>query len=364
MNKHYYSVKTTIKSIALVAFVIATLAACFPAKPPLGTAEQAVAARDQYNAGLITLRELEQSFSAVVNRFTQLAIVDRIVSEPPTQNSLDIPKADIETSFGIHAETSPGKFSFTPGGVSIGIEYLNGIDVLLDKMTYHPDTRLRGYNLTVTSNNRGYTTPAAEVVTLNITEIRPDLSSFVPSLLNTGASTTGSYEYVPTGAPSALKYDIMRVQGEVEAVGLSMQAIRQIRFVEKTVGATGSWESIETIVYLKSELPGVWWGFSATQSYIDNDMSLNVHMLAKEQALATSGLASFQPFAAASRVVYKGVRVAHLEGGPYTCDMNIANDIGSGTSIDLNWLDQARDTIFPSLKFPCSRTVLSLPELL
>lgn len=354
----------TIIKFSLPIAILALTACIPPPPPPLGTSDQAIAARAQFATGLAKLSALETEYASVINRFTDVAVVNKIISEPPKQIILDIPKADIDKDFGVYKQNANGTFEFFAGGFSVGVEYNNGIDLQLYEITYHPDTRLKGFKLAVSSNNRQIDTPASDEVTINITEFRPDLSKFVPTLLNTGASTEGTYAFTPNGATTPVEYQIKRNQGTVEAIGLSMQAARQLRFQELSAAAKPFWESLETIIYLKSELPGVWWGFSATQAYADDIMSLNIHMVAQEQSLATTGLASFRPFARTSRFVYQGARVADIAGGAYTCDMNVMGDVGTGTSIDINWIDGTVEKVFPSLKFPCSRTVLSLPALL
>lgn len=336
--------------------------ACKP--PPVGTSDQAATARAQYNAGLVKLRALEKEFTALLSQFAQVEVVKTILSEPPTQTSLDIPKQDIAPLFGVYRELATGGFDFTPVADIVTVEYLNGITLKIAALKYHTDMRLQGYALSITSNNRQISTPATDAVTLQIVEVRPDYSQYVPTLLNTGASTIGNYQFVRPGSTTPVAYHITRLQGSVEATGLSLQALQQRRFVENSTVGRPYWDMLETVIYLKSTLPGVWWGFSATHTYRDKTMGLNVHMVASEQTLATTGLASFRPIVQTSGALLNGARVANLSGGAYTCDMNINNDIGSGTSIDLVWLDASVDTIFPSLKFPCARTVLYLPDLL
>lgn len=358
-----FAICKSAKVLALTTII--AVSGCLQAPPPLGTAEQADAARVQFNEGLANIDTLSKEFSDVINRYTQVPVVNKIISEPPKQITLDIPKADIQDFFGVYQETSPGQFSLTPGGHSIAVQYINGVDLILDRITYYIDTRLKSYILTVTSDNRGIDTPTAEEINIDIKEFRPDFSKFVPTLLNTGTSTIGNYSFSRDGV-NATQMRITRNQGTLEAVGVTMSAVKQLRFDDNTTAENVFHESLETIVYLKSDLPGVWWGFSATQSYSDPLMSLNIVMRADKQSLSVDGLASFVAEPSLSRIVYEGKRVATLSGGPYTCDMQIAFDVGTGTSIDLNWIDtnSTVDTIFPSLKFPCNRTVLSLPPLL
>lgn len=342
--------------------VIIALHACTP--PPAGTSIQAVAARSQFNTGIATLQNLEKEYSALINQFTEVPVVNRILNEPPKQISLDIPRADLEPSFGLYTQNAAGGFDFTPGGDAVAVEYTNGINLVIQGITYHSDARLNGFDLIVSSNNRAIVTPAQQQVRISVKETRPDFSQYVPTLLNTGSSTNGTYTFTRAGETEPVRFQITRNQGTLEATGLSMQALRQLRFTQTSVTQQPFWETIETVIYLKSELPGVWWGFSATQTYTDPMMSMNIHMIASEQSLATTGLASFKPIVRVSNALYEGARVASLAGGPYTCDMNITGDVGTGTSIDLVWIDGTVDTIFPSLKFPCSRTVLQLPKLL
>lgn len=371
---------TSLKVLTCTIVIATSLTGCIfftPKVLPQGTAAQAIEARGKYEAGIAAINLKAQQFSDLLNRYQQVPVVRKIINEPVELPILDVLSTDIIDQIGTYTEdpTAPTGFSFVAGGPDILVQYLNGVDFKMSNLTFRQDQRLGGFDLAIAGNMRNITTPQADDVGVTLKFTYPDFSQ-IPALKNTGGIVVGSVAFYLPGQTTLTKYNMRRRIGTLEAIGISLNSLRYHRFTDIATNTTA--ENVETIIYTVSDqLPGVWAGFNYSHSYTEGDLSYIISWQTNQNTLSTTGTASFMPansvlkglFGAdvASgivRVGYQGFEVATLRGGPVICDMTIANDPGTGTAIQLEWVDGTNEAFIPGPAFPCSRMILEIPPLL
>jgi hypothetical protein len=184
----------------LALLLLSALSASCIAPKPAGTSEQATSAQTVMATGRANISQRISELSAVINRVRPLASTQLLVTEPVMLPLTPVLESQINADFGIHKETTPGVFTLTPGGGSISVELLNGIDFGISNIdTNTTSGEIMSFQLNVTSNNRSIVTPVEQAAEIHITYQRFQIPILLANATPAGIIISGSVEFTRTG---------------------------------------------------------------------------------------------------------------------------------------------------------------------
>lgn len=318
-------------------------------------------ARMALESGKSSMQLLANQFSNAMSTAEVIQPLKWLINEPPTQTIPQYYSNEITPHYGNYVENSAGSYDFGAASDIITIQKRNGIKIVASNFVY-AGTRLASFRLVITPDNNGVTTPTAERINLDVTQERlAFLGESLPPLLSAGLRLTGKATF-PNGSGGSASIDVRRSIGSFEDAGLfGGQSIHNgwlLHLTDVTSGVSKTWIERRIVRHIASDQLGVWVGDIAWDNFVGNGVRYNVAILLQSKNVSSTGLSVYNPFGA---VYYKQRRVASLIGGPYNCDVNKPRTIGSGTTIQLSWLDGTLQNIFPNAENTCEKTIITIP---
>lgn len=329
------------------------------------TPAQAVLARATITEGQGKVQSLGMELAGVINRFAPLhPATQALIVEPPVEPPAPVLSSTLSQYYGVFEETSPGIFTKTSVFTFPIIQVLmdNGIDVTFQNIEYISG-EVAKFNLDVVSDQRNITTPLADKVTIHLTYTFQKVFTPILNILNPPQDTRGNMSFTRdiAGVLTPVNYVVQRtLGGTVQSGAINIASGSSVRFDETSTG--DFWSVTEAVFFSRadpnnSNSPYV--GNGVTQVYRDKTVTSNISMFIQNlDEVATTGLANY---AGTGDILLKTgtgtARVATLEGGPYTCDINFPSQAGSGVPIELVYADQTTVSIMPNPEFNCAAAV-------
>ena len=332
------------------------------------TPEDAVRARTSIQEGRAFLTAVDIEIDALVARFTTMPITKQLLREPRLGGKVIVTRAELSTAFGTYVELTPGNFQFTPGGNSLLFEYLNGIDMSLN--TFIPfvnNTIINTFLWDVTSNNRGITTPPADVVTIHLTIVRNAIEQVIEGFRPSLITLLGTVSYV--NLSGITQYRIERAAGEVSLTFTGTSAVTANRSnylrvwdlasTGGTLNGAPFWRYVDAIIFAPTKLLAVWTAITAKQVYDDHTGVILSTSTELDPQAAKLGTVAYVGTGNVTlkKSLFSRLQVARVSGGPYFCSI-ILPWVGTGTRVVVNWKDDTVTNLLPSTDITCAKSVL------
>lgn len=377
------------------------LSACLP-EPPISW-PRATTQEVDLTKTIITRIEAEfprinMEVSEILSRYRDHPVA---ILMPEIQNLADgvIPNIftleDTQSLFGTYIETNTGSFNFTPGLNSVSIQYLNGVDIVIDRFQFNSGKNILAgdditvdYVVVISPNNRAITTPDSDQVTITISIRRTSSITFLFSINQNNIEELLALlriEYVGTGG-TTVNYSYSFRHSEIitkfipnsTVAGKTKRLQRHYEQYDPISGTTPSWLLEESVNYTPSSKAGLWVASSMSNRLIRSEKPSNNHFIVKQStihlqnSLNQQDMISYSPDTYFSYVGYedktplmsfgyeKYKLVAQVSGGPYQCSLQQPPSNASGTPIAFEWRDSSTEQLMPSQNFSCSTAVLNI----
>ena len=364
MNSILSNVNKWVFSIGLLVGTLCTLTSCKPPPPPPeGNANEALTGRNAMIQGQTIAQVLTDELANAINNLGQLHPSTALIIREPSTDSLPLlSSTQLATHLGVHEETSLGVFTHTPGGTNITVRYSNGVEVIVRSIQYDAANNLSGYNLRASSDNT-ITTPLSQRVNINLTYAQTNLNFTIGNVPAPTLLRTSGWVHYTRALISPVKFEVTRWLGAGSNANQTVVSTENYSLIRDVTNGTADapfWRTSEVIWYEQPPASNLWVGRSASQLYKDNTITRTTDLFAASLAeVSTTGLVSY---AGSGDIMYNTangpVRIAHITGGPYTCNTGQPTAAGNGPVVTTLYNDGNSQVVFPSPEFTCARVVV------
>lgn len=358
--------KACSSTAVLAGFLLATTACNL--QPPVSacpnSCAEAALAKTSVLEGKNKAQALSAEISGIINRYKNVhPAAQAIIVEPPVHPAATLIATEISQYYGVYTETSAGVYTKSQVFTFpvIKIEQMNGTDIMFENIE-HSSGEVTSYNLSILSDQRNIATPTAERVAIQLTYTFQREFTPILTILDPAQDTRGRATIMRNiaGSLTPVSYDIERSFGGQMRNGKLVTGLGTVLRVDEA--STGEyWSHTSVTLYTKADPANTnspYVGYLTTNNYQDKKVNSTTTIRATNLAeLSTSSLVNFE---ATGEILYKAknqLRVATVEGGPYTCNIDFPNQQGSGLSINMAYADLSSVSILPSTGFGCSTLV-------
>lgn len=371
--------------LSICALLCASLFACdLDKEVGVGNAQQASAALASRSAGFREISAVHRALHTRLESFSSAPPISFLNATSPAWLRpfpyTKITQTQLSPLYGKYTETSAGQFEHTLEGGAISVQFMNGVDLLIDSIRYDLNDNLRSMRMEFSSHNRGVTTPDRYVIDGEMTELRFDHLDEIPTL---DAYTYTRISDLGIGYVDDSGVYVRRTFEFTDSVTM-LQIAANVAIEKYYTGKAAAlpvngdfWQHTTAFRFLPSDVAGMYVATDIRRIYNDsvqgNKVAYTAHLAllgyldSSPIPIVTDGVVNYFP-AADSGVEYSidGTiyRVAAFAGGPHTCDLAVAydsfNPYGTGEPITMNWVNAEQDPMMPTY-FACHESAITSP---